>query len=159
MPLRSGSDSFAERQRQLFSLQTWSRSLPLSLPRYGDCLRGETLDQDRTIGIDALVLQSSWAVEYRVRTFTRAWHAQDVWNRLDETVRSLMRHGAGDQADPEDDRRPHAADRGQEEVGQEEAGQEEAGQEEEGEEAEEEGHEGCASSRVVRVAYQFSSPS
>merc|ERR1712139_81844 len=64
---------------------------------------------------------------------------------------SRCRHGAGachrrcrgDQADPEDDRRPHAADRGQEEVGEEEAGQEEAGQEEEGEEAEEEeGQEG-----------------
>ena len=111
-------------------------------------MRGETLEQECAVGIAAVVLQKSWTLEYGVRTFTRAWHAQDIWNRLDETVRSLMRHGAGDQEDPEDDRRPHAADRGQEEVGQEEAGEEDAG--EEGEEAEEEeGHEGCAFSRVV----------
>ena len=48
-----------------------------------------------------------------------------------------MRHGSGDQADPEDDRRPHAADRGEEEeVREEEAREEEA--REEGEEAQEE---------------------
>ena len=60
-----------------------------------------------------------------------------------------MRHGAGDQADPEDDRRPHAADRGQEEVGEEEAGQEG----EEGEEGaeEEEGHQGCLLNRLAWV--------